>query len=69
MIFIQVLLADIIVAWVFSVIARIIVAAVQDKPNGMRLIHVVVLSLYGPFRPQIPDYEPDQKQAPGIPAT
>jgi Na+/citrate or Na+/malate symporter len=60
--FIQILLGDIIIAWFFSVIARIIVAAVQDKPNGVRLFNVVVLLMYGPFRLQIPDYEPDQKQ-------
>lgn len=51
-------------AWLFSVIARIIVALVQEKPDGVRALQVLKLSLYGPLRPQIRDYQPDEKPSP-----
>lgn len=48
-------------AWMFSVLSRGIVAAIQDKPYGLRLLQLFNLSLYGPLQLGISDYDPDKK--------
>jgi cellulose biosynthesis protein BcsQ len=49
---------------IFSVLARSIVAVVQDKPDGIRPLQLLIISLYGPFRPEIRDYHPDEERTP-----
>jgi hypothetical protein len=46
--------------WMFILLAWSIIIA-RDKPHGVRLLDVFRLSLYGPFRPEIPDYYPDDE--------
>lgn len=36
----------------------------RDKPYGVRLFQVFMLTLYGPFRPDIHDYDPDEEPTP-----
>lgn len=47
--------------WMFSALVWSIVAP-RDKPYGVRLFQVFILSLYGPLRPNIRDYDPDEEQ-------
>lgn len=50
-------------AWMFSVLTRTIVGALQETPQGLNLFEVFKLSLSGPFGREVPDYNPDEKRA------
>jgi cellulose biosynthesis protein BcsQ len=51
-------------AWVSSLFMRIIVTMFQEKPYGLGRGELLELSLYGPFRPEISDYDPHKKLKP-----
>jgi|GEM_PF-66273 len=59
--FLAVLLA-VIAAWLASAAARTVVAAIRDKPEGVGLLQVFLISLTGPVGLRVDDYDPAGKK-------
>jgi cellulose biosynthesis protein BcsQ len=55
-----IIFATVVAAWLVAMIARLVVALTLEKPDGVRLLDLLKLSLYGPRRPEISDYDPDR---------